>query len=88
VGPRLLNATTCAALFAIGSLLKGATGKSPGHQSPYFSLLNSGRRFSQAPSVMQFFAVPGEVTLIALIFPSPSLSIPSLPAAMTKQKSL
>lgn len=37
---------------------------------------------------MQFLAVPGEVTLIRLILPSPSLSEPSLPAAITKQKSL
>jgi hypothetical protein len=37
---------------------------------------------------MQFLAVPGEVTLLRLIVPLPSLSVPSLPAAITKQKSL
>jgi hypothetical protein len=36
---------------------------------------------------MQFFAVPGGVTLIGLMTPSASASVPSLPAATTTQKS-
>src|SRR4051812_41089935 len=80
VGPRLLNATTWSGSSAIGSALNGETGKSPGHHSPYVSRSKSGRLFSQAPTVMQFFAVAGELTLIGLIRPSPSESVPSLPA--------
>jgi hypothetical protein len=50
--------------------------------------LKPGRSFSLAPTVMQFFAVPGDVTLPGLIDPSPSLSVPSLPAATSTHMSL
>jgi hypothetical protein len=88
VGPRLEKGTTSFGSSASGSERNGATGKSVGHQAPYISALKFGRRFSQAPTVMQFFAVPGADTLMGLIFPSPSSSVPSLPEATTTQKSL
>jgi hypothetical protein len=50
--------------------------------------LNAVRWFSQAPTVMPFLQVPGEVTLPGLMAPSPSASLPSLPAAITKHMSL
>ena len=46
------------------------------------------RLLSQAPTVMQFFAVAGALTLIGLIRPSPSESVPSFPEDTTTQKSL
>ncbi|KUM91720.1 hypothetical protein AQI88_35475 [Streptomyces cellostaticus] len=48
----------------------------------------SGRLLSPAPTVMTFLAPVSSLTDLRLMRPSPSLSVPSLPAAKQMTKSL
>jgi hypothetical protein len=86
-GPRLLNAAIPSGLSATRSALIGLAGKLSGQPSPYSigggsgGMVKSGRLFSDAPTVMQFFAVAGEPTEPGATTPVPPISLPSLPAA-------
>src|SRR5215468_3024523 len=77
------------ALSASRSLLIGRAEKSSGQPSPYSVIRRPseaikakfGRLFSEAPTVLQYFAVAGEPTEPGEPTPLPLRSLPSLPAA-------
>ena len=70
VGPRLEKSAMWPALSALPS-------SSPQKIPP------SGRRLSEAPTVIAFLAVPGDATLPQPSLPPPPTSSPELPAATT-----
>ena len=81
VGPRPLNAAIPSGSSAQGSEAIGSAGYRRLHEPVPQGRDFPGRLFSDAPTVMQFFAVPGASTDPESITPIPLESRPGLPAA-------